>query len=279
MTALLQISDTHFGTERPAVVAALLRLVREHSPSLVVFSGDITQRATRSQFDAARRFADAMGTVPSIAIPGNHDIPLFDVATRVLNPYGRYRRAFGEELEPVHESEHWLVVALNTTRPYRHKDGEVSPAQVERVARRLAHATPAQLRIVVTHQPVGVTRPEDETNLLHGHERAVHRWAQAGADLVLGGHIHLPFIVPMHERRPELARPLWVVQAGTALSTRLRHEAGNSVNLVRRLHVPDEEGARRCVVERWDYAEGKGEFEQVRVHKLVLGSHANAIDL
>jgi len=270
MTALLQISDPHFGTERPAVAAALLRLAREQSPAVVVLSGDITQRATHAQFDAARRFVDGLGPVPLLAIPGNHDIPLFDLATRMMRPYARYRRAFGDVLEPVHESEHWLVVALNTTRPWRHKDGEVSKEQIERAASRFSRSTASQLRIAVTHQPVGVTRPEDETNLLHGHAEAVRRWAEAGADLVLGGHIHLPFIVPMHERCA-LTRPLWVVQAGTALSTRLRHETNNSINIVRRVHAPGE-GDRRCVVERWDYAEPKAEFEQVRVHKLVLGS-------
>jgi len=275
MTALLQISDPHFGTERPAVAAALLRLAREQSPAVVVLSGDITQRATHAQFDAARRFVDGLGPVPLLAIPGNHDIPLFDLATRMMRPYARYRRAFGDVLEPVHESEHWMVVALNTTRPWRHKDGEVSKEQVERAASRFARATPAQLRIAVTHQPVGVTRPEDEANLLHGHAAAVRRWAQAGADLVLGGHIHLPFVVPMHERCRDLGRPLWVVQAGTAMSTRLRHEAGNSVNIVRRMHAAGETH-RRCVVERWDYAEAKGEFEPVQIHKLVLGSHADA---
>jgi 3',5'-cyclic AMP phosphodiesterase CpdA len=277
MTALLQISDAHFGTERAPAVEALLALAVEQKPTLVVLSGDITQRATRAQFDAARRFVDALGDMPVMAIPGNHDIPLYDVLTRVARPYARYRRAFGDVLEPVHECEQWLVIALNTTRPWRHKDGEVSAEQVERVAARLSRASAHQLRVVVTHQPVCVTRPEDEHNLLHGHESAVRRWGEAGADIVMGGHIHLPFIVPIHERFPGLPHPFWAVQAGTAVSSRLRFEANNSVNVIRPAREADDDPVRRCCVERWDFDESTRRFERVRIHKLVLGSAVDAV--
>ncbi|HET9206155.1 MAG TPA: metallophosphoesterase, partial [Burkholderiaceae bacterium] len=114
MTTLLHISDTHFGTEQAPVVEALVRWAREQRPGLVVLSGDITQRARRKQFDAARRFVQRLGPVPTLAIPGNHDIPLFNLAARVFSPYVGYVRAFGAQLEPVIESPQWLVIALNT---------------------------------------------------------------------------------------------------------------------------------------------------------------------
>ena len=157
MSVLLQISDPHFGTEQAPVMQALEQLVRAQRPELVVLSGDITQRATRAQFRAARAFVDRLGAPAVLAIPGNHDIPLFALGTRLLDPYGRYREAFGPELEPVFESAHCLVIAVNTTRWYRHEDGEVSAAQIERVAARLAGAAAQQLRVVVVHQPLAVT--------------------------------------------------------------------------------------------------------------------------
>jgi hypothetical protein len=107
---------------------------------------------------------------------------------------------------------------VNTTRAHRHKNGEVSAAQVARVAARLAEATPAQLRVVVVHQPIDVQRPQDEPDRLIGHTAAQDAWAAAGADLVMGGHIHLPYVMPL----PGLARPMWAVQAGTAVSHRVR---------------------------------------------------------
>ncbi len=271
MTSLLQISDPHFGTERPEVVAALRSLCEELAPSAIVLSGDITQRARRAQFRLARNFVDSFrGSAPLLAIPGNHDIPLFDVLTRCFNPYREHRRAFGHNLEPELDRGDLLVVCVNTTRAYRHKDGEVSDEQVQRVAERLRRARPDQLRAIVVHQPIAVLRPEDEPNRLHGAERAVRVWAGAGADLILGGHIHLPYVVPLHEQMRDLARRVWAVQAGTAVSARIRHEADNSVNFVRYERVSG--SARGVAIERWDWRPAAGRFECARAHALELTS-------
>ena len=266
MSVVLQISDPHFGTEQPPVVEALVRLVCDQAPTLVVLSGDITQRARRRQFRAARAFIDRLGAPATLAIPGNHDIPLYNLAARLFTPYANHCREFGSDLEPVFESDQLLVIALNTTRVYRHTDGEVSAGQIARVARRLERATPCQLRVVVTHQPVAVTRAQEETNLLHGRAAAVRSWAQAGADLILGGHIHLPYILALHEQFAGLRREVWAVQAGTAVSWRVRHDAGNSVNLLRYAGV---QRHHRCVaVERWDYSESQECFLPATITEL-----------
>jgi 3',5'-cyclic AMP phosphodiesterase CpdA len=262
MSLLLQVSDTHFGTERAPVVQALLELAAAQRPDLVVLSGDITQRARRAEFAAARRLVERMAAPATLAIPGNHDVPLFNIAARLLDPYGAYARAFGGDLEPSYEAHDLLVLCVNTTRARRHKHGEVSGRQIERVAQRLRACPPQKLRIVVTHHPMHVPAGSDEGNLLRGHAAAARAWAAAGADLVMGGHIHLPFFRPMSERLPGLARPLWVVQAGTALSHRVRPGAeANSVNVVRT-------GQGACTVERWDHEAAGNRFrlgERVRI--------------
>ena len=173
---LLQISDPHFGTEQTPVVDALATLSREQRPDMVVLSGDITQRATQGQFCAARTFMDRLG-VPFLAIPGNHDIPLFDLRARLFNPYSGFRHAFGQTLEPAHDSPDLLVLCVNTTRWYRHVNGEVSTAQIDRVAAALMQASPRQLRVVVVHQPVAVVRAGDVHDRLRGYERAMQRWS------------------------------------------------------------------------------------------------------
>jgi 3',5'-cyclic AMP phosphodiesterase CpdA len=268
MSVVLQVSDTHFGTEQPVVVKALLRLVHDQLPTLVVLSGDITQRARWSQFRAARAFTARLTVPATLMLPGNHDIPLFNLVARLLAPYANYQRAFGAELEPEFESADLLVVGVNTTRPARHKDGEISAGQIARVSGRLRQAHEAQLRIVVTHQPVHVIRPEDEMNLLHGHREAVYAWASAGVDLILGGHIHLPYIRPLRERFSDLPRPVWAVQAGTAVSSRVRNGIANSVNLIRYTRV---EHPRRCVVERWDHDAPTQRF--MLVDQIAIGLH------
>ncbi len=249
MTLLLQVSDPHFGTERPAAVEALVRLALEQQPDVLLLSGDITQRATRAQFAAAQAFVQRLQVPQVMALPGNHDIPLWHLPLRLARPYARYSAAFGSVLEPSLDTDELLLLAVNTTRWWRHEDGEVSAAQIKRVAQSLAQARPAQRRVVMVHQPLVVTRPEDEKNRLHGHAAALQAWSAAGVDLIVGGHIHLPFVVP-------LPGGGWAVQAGTALSHRVREPAGNSVNLIR-INI---QASERAVVERWDHAPAQAAF-------------------
>ena len=264
MGVLLHISDTHFGAEQPLVVEALVALAAQQRPDVVVLSGDITQRARPAQFRAAKACVERLGA-PVLAIPGNHDIALFDLWARLTRPYARFSAVFGTDLEPVHASPDWLVVGVNTTRARRHKHGEVSAAQIERVARLLANASPRQLRVVVVHQPVAVPLDSERHNLLRGHDAATRAWAAAGADLVLGGHIHLPFTLPLDG----LARRLWAVQAGTAVSARTRSGVPNSVNILR-WGGEAEHGTRSaparalpdgcCLIERWDFDQRERAF-------------------
>ncbi len=253
MTRLLQVSDAHFGTERPEVVEALVTLSKRLAPDLLVLSGDVTQRARRGQFAAAAAFVRRLDIANVLAIPGNHDIPLFDVSSRALSPYARYQAAFGPELEPSFRAADCLVLGVKTTRRYRHVDGEISLEQRQRVARALSEAHPEQLRVVVTHQPVAVPRLSEAQNVAHGAEPAIRDWHDAGADVILAGHIHLPFVLPLHELYG-FPRPLWAVNAGTAVSSRIRHDAGNSVNLLAA------STGRRCELEQWTYSDPAREF-------------------
>lgn len=259
MTTVLQISDAHFGTERAPVVEALLEMSHDQSPDLVVLSGDITQRARRNQFIAARKFIDQLQPRALLAIPGNHDIPLFNPVARVFTPYANYASAFGEDLDPVFEAADLMVIGVNTTRPRRHIDGEVSQEQIENVARRLRGAAAVQLRIVVVHQPVLAIRESDQHNLLNGHREAVPAWAAAGGDIIMGGHIHLPYVRSLRTAFTELSRDMWTVQAGTSVSSRIREGIANSVNLIR---VDGAQASRRCMVERWDHVTAPDRFER-----------------
>lgn len=257
MSVLLQISDTHFGTEQPQVVEALVALAAQQQPDMVVLSGDITQRARPAQFRAAKAFVNRLGA-PVLAIPGNHDIALFNLWERLAHPYAGYAQVFGADLEPVYSSQNLLLIGVKTTRRWRHKNGEVSPDQIDRVAYLLRAASPQQLRVVVAHQPAAVLSVEDKPNLLRGHTQATQVWAAAGADLILGGHIHLPYTQLLHG----LARRLWVVQAGTAVSSRTRPKVPNSVNILRwgaasgtlNQQATEAEVENHCLIEQWDFA-------------------------
>lgn len=267
MSSLLQISDPHFGTDRPEVAEALVRLAKAQRPDVLVLSGDITQRARPSQFVEARAFCDRLGIAQMLCLPGNHDIPLFNLCQRLFTPYAYYLRSFGPQLETALQTPALSVIGVKTTRRWRHKNGEVSAAQIDRVLQWLAQARPEQLRVVVVHQPVYVLRAEDAHDLLRGWEPAVRAWGMGGADIVMGGHIHLPYVHELSTRVQGLGRRLWCVQAGTALSSRVRQEAPNSVNLLR---FDPASPPWCCRVERWDHRASSGEFELAHTTALAL---------
>jgi 3',5'-cyclic AMP phosphodiesterase CpdA len=264
--SVVQISDPHFGTEVAPVVSALRALIQSTAPRAVIVSGDVTQRARRGQFRAARRFMDSLEGAPLIAVPGNHDIPMFALATRFLRPYSHWAQVFGTDLEPVLETERLLVLCVNTTRWFRRKHGQVSSAQIARVAERIRSSTPEQLRIVVAHHPVLAIRDSDVNNLMRNSRAAVRAWMAAGVDVVMGGHIHLPYLRQLHAEVENPPHRAWVVQAGTAVSRRVREGIPNSVNIIR---YPDT-GLAQCCVERWDFDAAASSFKQVHAVDLPL---------
>jgi 3',5'-cyclic AMP phosphodiesterase CpdA len=263
MSLLLQVSDAHFGAEIPEVREALRQLAQLARPDVVVWTGDLTQRARREQFAAARRFADSLPGALTLAMPGNHDIPLYNLVQRLLRPYANYSHAFGAELEPEIDREDLLLLLVKTTRRWRHKHGELSGAQVQRVAQRLRQATPRQLRVVATHQPLHAVDACDLVHRLRCPREALALWAQAGVDLVLGGHTHQPRC----DRVEAGARAVWLVQAGTSISRRVRGEWPNSVNLLRRDAATD---AAHCEIERWDFDARAGAFACVQRTRAAL---------
>lgn len=273
---IAHLSDLHFGCEHPEVVTAALERLRELKPDVVVLSGDITQRAKPEEYARARAFLAELPAARHLVIPGNHDLPLTNPLARMVSPLGRFRYTFGSEVTPVLDRPEVLIVTLNTTRPWRHKNGQVSPAQIERVRRCLQEGPAGRLRIVVAHHPAAVIRRQDVPDRLRGASDALGAWRQAGCDLVLGGHIHLPYITPWPEETPPLAEnsPVWVVQAGTAVSRRVRYEAGNSFNLIRAL--PPRNTDRWCVVERWDHRPRDG-FVLSLSKPLTLGNRPVAL--
>jgi 3',5'-cyclic AMP phosphodiesterase CpdA len=258
MTLILQISNPHFGAERRPAVDALVALAHQLSPELVVLSGDLTERARPEQFAAAAAFVARLGAPRVLAIPGNCDLPLFDLAARVRDPYGRYKAAFGSELEPSFRTRDCLVLGVKTTRRYRHLDGEISRKQRIRVAIELRNASALQLRVVVLHQPVALPYRSREWSVAHCGLDAVRDWAEAGADVILAGHSQVPFVLPLHDAMGPMRNRLWGVNAGSAVSRLVGPGVGNSVNV---LHASTD-APRVGVLEQWSYDRPRAAFVQ-----------------
>src|SRR5437763_2204567 len=129
MRTIAHISDVHFATENPAVVEGLLSDLKTIGPHLVAVSGDLTQRALRSEFAAARAFLERI-PFPHVIVPGNHDIPLYDVGRRFLRPLHRYRRFITADLSPSYHDDEIAAVGVNTARSATWKNGRISLAQI-----------------------------------------------------------------------------------------------------------------------------------------------------
>src|SRR6185436_6421854 len=126
--------------------------MKQHLPDFIAVSGDLTQRARRKEFLKARRFLQTLPS-PQLIIPGNHDIPLFDVARRFINPLGRYSDFIMPDLNPVYRDREMLVCGLNTARSLTWKDGRISREQIRMLERTLCSNGKSRFKIVVTHHP------------------------------------------------------------------------------------------------------------------------------
>ncbi len=214
MRTILHLSDLHMGRLDPQVLTPLVDAIRSARADLVVISGDFTQRATDAQFRSARAFLDAIDQ-RTLCIPGNHDVPLWNVAARFLTPLDRYRRYISADLSPEYRDEEMIVVGVNTARSLAWGEGRISLAEVERVLTRLAAAAPNATRIVVTHHPFDLPPGVREKRLVGRARAAMARLAAGGAHLFLSGHLHLSHISHSAERYRIAGHSALIVQAGT----------------------------------------------------------------
>ena len=228
MTRLIHLSDLHFGAHDPRLVDAVAARVDEEKPDLVVISGDFTQRARTEQFKLACEFLDRLREAGHdvLAVPGNHDVPLYDVFRRFLSPLTRYKRYIDDTLCPVHELAGVTVVGINTARSLTFSDGRINEEQMKFIRETFGRSAPNALRVLVTHHPL-FALPVGETGevkrAVGRNDLALDAAAESGVDVLLAGHHHT---ASTHSARDLVTRagPALVVQAGTATSMRLRDE-------------------------------------------------------
>ncbi|WP_424934132.1 metallophosphoesterase family protein [Amaricoccus macauensis] len=227
MRRLLHMSDLHFGRVAPELQQPLLDAVERLSPDLVAVSGDLTQRARSSEFRAARAFLDRL-PAPWLAVPGNHDVPLYNLAGRLIAPFRGYRRWISRQLEPLHRDPEMTLVGVNTVDPHAHQRGKIGRRAIRRAAARLGQGDTDMMRVLMVHHPFSHL-PGEPKALMKGAQAGIEALSDAGVNMVLSGHLHVWRADPVATRLGG-AQTLQI-QAGTGLSTRRRGEE-NDFNLI-----------------------------------------------
>lgn len=261
MARIAHLSDVHFGAHDPVVAAGLEAWLIERRPDLVAISGDFTQRARVGQYRQAGAFLDRLEAagLKTLGVPGNHDVPLFDVLRRFARPLHRYRRYIDEDLCPWFESDRLAVLGINTARSFTIKDGRISRDQMALIRERFQGVPEDRTRILVTHHPLFAMPIGEEGGLskvVGRQESALEAVAEAGVHLLLAGHFHRSF-TGSARKMVEKAGPALVVQAGTATSTRLRGDERQSFNWI---HARRNDEVDLQVV-AWDGTAFRGESE------------------
>jgi 3',5'-cyclic AMP phosphodiesterase CpdA len=232
MRTIAQISDLHFGRHSHSAAENLLASVSEHNPNLVVISGDFTQRARHGEFLEARRFLDRISQ-PKLVVPGNHDMPLYNLFDRFLFPFSKYN----QYVAPVgHKAgffrdEEIAVLGLNTARRLTGKNGRISLEQIAQIASVFREVPADVFKAIVTHHPLGIPRGEPSLDLAGRSRLALATIIDAGVHMLLSGHHHRAVSGAITEIAG--GGSILIVHAGTAISTRVRGVEGNTYNLIR----------------------------------------------
>lgn len=231
MRRILHLSDVHFGTADPAITEKVIDACSELEPNLVVVSGDLTQRAKKREFKQARAFLDRLPK-PQVVVPGNHDVPLWNVFDRFFRRLDKFQRYITDDLSPTYIDDEIAVVGVNTARSLVIKGGRINEEQISEVRQQFGRLDDRMLKVVVTHHPFDLPEGHDEDDIVGRAEKAMPLIADCGGDVFMAGHLHVSNIETTAKRYAVGdGRNALIIQAGTATSARVRGEH-HSFNVV-----------------------------------------------
>ncbi len=215
---LFQLSDIHFGLEDRGALDWVHQTILDERPAAVLITGDLTMRARKREFAAARAWITALD-VPVTVEVGNHDLPYFNLWERFTQPYKRFS-GFEALLERELSLPGIEVIPLKSTVRAQWRwpwsNGWVTAGALAHTLAAI-DAVPRSTRVLVTaHHPLPERGPKGQL-LTIGGDKAMAALAGRGVAAVLSGHVHDAF--DLVQTTPN--GPLRMIGAGT-LSQRIR---------------------------------------------------------
>ncbi len=227
---IAHLSDPHFGTTVPAVLDCLLSSVKKLNPDVLLFTGDMTQRARRSQFREARDFIYKLSPIPALVLPGNHDIPLWNIPARLFYPYSGFKEFLGNQSGAHFLKNNVLITTFNSTSRWRHIQGRLDLFQL--ISRIREQKAGTNVHLVALHHPLDCRKNLDNKNLLKNRQTVMECFSDNRVDMVMSGHIHDPSITLSKTRYPEVSNNFIIGVSGTCASWRIRPDAPNSFHFI-----------------------------------------------
>lgn len=242
MRRLLHISDLHFGAEDGLALRAVERFAAQEAIDALIVSGDLTQKGRPYEFAAAAGWLGRF-SAPVVVTPGNHDTSLLNLYSRAVRPFARYARHTAPvAVEALQFPDLWIAT-INTARGMQLRRnwalGAVNAKQLDDVAAAFAQAPPGAVRALVCHHPL-IGPPESPLRgSTRGGFEAAAALAGMGVDLVLSGHLHVPFAQPL----PPGDGQTWSIGAGTLSERKRGWNASFTL-----LHLTPEGGSSQAVL-------------------------------
>lgn len=230
---VIHCSDLHFGSGfLPKRAEALIVHINETNPDLVVVSGDLTMRARSEQFRAVREFLLQI-KAPLLVIPGNHDVPLYELWNRVFRPFSNFKEFVADLSTSPVKLKNVAFFGMNTVNQMKHQQGKFRILELLELEKWTAQQEKELWKIAVVHQHFANIPGHERPGVFPRGEAVLNRMSKAGIHAVLHGHVHYQHVVSSAEFFPHIPRPLVLVSAGTPTSLRTRGaKPANNYNIV-----------------------------------------------
>lgn len=210
---IIHISDLHFGMNNSQIMNAFFQDIELIKPELIIISGDLTQRAKKKQFLALLAFLQKLSATVLI-VPGNHDIPAYNLFERLFAPFRAFKHYIGNRYQSFFTNSITTILGVNSVNPWAIKDGKLAKKRLIDIKTYFSQEKKA-INILFFHHNFahikGMHKP------LENDEQFLSYLKNSEVNIVCTGHLHYAKVSVLYKNND---KPCLILHAGTLLCTR-----------------------------------------------------------